>query len=108
MRRVTAVNAGLIQRRMAACAVLADAATEKNDDSQGNKSEAAVTAASAPDHNGPLRFRAVYQRAPQGVLRENSRDGRDRHHESDAGFVPFLDREQIDGEVRPNGIAVLT
>ena len=65
MPSVTAVNAGP-NTADAACAVACDAATEKNEESQGNKSEAAVTRTAAATIT--VRFAFVLSiSAPAGV-----------------------------------------
>jgi hypothetical protein len=42
--------------------------------------------------------------APARRLREDAGDGRNRHHEADAGLIPFLLGEKIDGEIRPQSL----
>ena len=38
-------------------------------------------------------------------LRHDAGHGRDRHHDPDAGLVPFLDGEQIDRQIGPQPVA---
>ncbi len=40
-----------------------------------------------------------------GRLRNNAGKACDRHHHADAGFVPFLLGQEIDGEVGPEPVA---
>jgi hypothetical protein len=55
-------------------------------------------------HQQPLRPRRIDQRARRG-LRQDSGNGGDRHHDADAGLIPFLLGEKIDGEIGSKPVA---
>ena len=55
-------------------------------------------------HDHALRPRDVDQRA-RGRLRNDAGDGRNRHHQADAGLVPMLLGQEIDGEIGAEPVA---
>src|SRR6266550_2070661 len=55
-------------------------------------------------HDCPLGSRRIDKSASRR-LREEAGQGSNGHHQTDAGFVPSLNREQIDGEIRSEPVA---